>query len=390
VDAASGEIVDGHHRQRALDALRHEGVKVADYRDVRAFADDDERLAFVLAANLFRRHLDRSQRAELVAKLRERGWSVRRIAERLGASVGTVHGDLASGVQDRTPERIEGADRKSYRAHRPAPSVVVTSQRAEERARAALATLGDQAPGRLLALKDAERLARAVSYRTLRDSATPTTRASGEAWELRCGDFAQVLGEMEAASVDMVLTDPPYTDDFEERWADLAEACARVLKLGAVFVAYSGNHNLPQVIEALTAHLSWLWHVVLVQPGQESRVMSAHVHNGHRDLLVLSAGPYKAKRWLRDTLTSKHAAKDKTLHPWQQAPEAPHYLVDLLCPEGGLVLDPCCGAGTFGAAALASGWRFVGVDVDPTTLGIAAERLRQAAPGDGAENGDAS
>ena len=100
-----------------------------------------------------------------------------------------------------------------------------------------------------------------------------------------------MLGELEPASVDMVLTDPPYTDDFEERWVDLAEACARVLKPGAPFVAYAGHHNLPQVIETLTAHLSWLWHVVLVQPGQESRIMSAHVHNRHSDLLVLAAGP---------------------------------------------------------------------------------------------------
>ena len=87
-----------------------------------------------------------------------------------------------------------------------------------------------------------------------------------------------------------MLTDPPYTDAFEGRWVDLAEACARVLKPGAALVAYTGNHNLPLTIEALTAHLSWLWHVVLVQPGQESSIMGPHIHNGHRDLLVLSAG----------------------------------------------------------------------------------------------------
>jgi hypothetical protein len=58
VDAASGLIVDVHHRQRALDERRSAGTKVADYRDVRAFADDEERVAFVLGANLFRRHLE--------------------------------------------------------------------------------------------------------------------------------------------------------------------------------------------------------------------------------------------------------------------------------------------------------------------------------------------
>jgi hypothetical protein len=151
-------------------------------------------------------------------------------------------------------------------------------------------------------------------------------------------------------------------------------------------VFYSGNHNLPAVMEALTAHLSWLWHVVLVRPGRESRIMGPHIHNGHWDLLVLTAGPYRPRRWLRDTLTSKQAAQDKALHPWQQAAEAPRYLVDRLCPQEGLVVDPCCGAGTFGAAALASGRRFLGVDADPTTLAIAADRLARAVPDAGPED----
>ena len=154
--------------------------------------------------------------------------------------------------------------------------------------------------------------------------------------------------------------------------------------------ARAAKHNLPQVIEALTGHLTWLWHVVLVQPGQESRIMGRNIHNGHRDLLAPTAGAYRPRRWLRDTLTSKLPAQDKSLHPWQQAAEAPRYLIDLLCPEDGLVVDPCCGAGTFGAVALASGRRFLGVDIDPTTLTIAAERLAQAVASDGPEDQEPS
>jgi site-specific DNA-methyltransferase (adenine-specific) len=50
------------------------------------------------------------------------------------------------------------------------------------------------------------------------------------------------------------------------------------------------------------------------------------------------------------------------------------------------VLDPCVGSGTFGVAALMAGRRFVGVDVDPTTLAIAAERLAKIDAGTGAED----
>lgn len=115
--------------------------------------------------------------------------------------------------------------------------------------------------------------------------------------------------------------------------------------------------------------------------------MGAHVHNGHRDLLVFTNGPYTPRRWMRDTMTAT-AAADKSLHPWQQGLEAPRYWIDVLSQPDGMVLDPCVGSGTFGVAALTAHRRFLGVDVDPTTLAIAAERLGMA-DDDGAEEGDA-
>jgi site-specific DNA-methyltransferase (adenine-specific) len=379
VDAATGEVVDGHHRQRALDELRAEGVKVADYRDVRAFGSDEERLAYVLGANLFRRHLDRKQRAELVAKLRERGWSLRRIGEVVGAGKSTVADDLAN-VRGRTiPERVERKGGGTYPSRRPA--VIVTNRKAEERARAALATLGDEAPGRLLALKDAEKLARRVEWERKRDAMTPVPSAEGDRWELRQGDFADVLGELAPESVDLVLTDPPYEAAFISEWGRLGEACARVLKPGAVAAFYSGHHRLDYIMAQLSEHLSWLWHVVLVQGAAEARMNVPKVHNGHRDLLVYSKDRYEPKRWLRDTITSAFSERaDKAMHPWQQAAVAPRYLVDIICPDGGLVADPCCGSGTFGVAALTSERRpqFLGVELDPAVLAIAAERLRAA------------
>lgn len=78
VDAETGAVLDGHHRLRAVEEMRAEGTKVPDYpRQVVRFADDEERSSFVLAANLFRRHLTKAQRRELVADLRAKGWSLR-------------------------------------------------------------------------------------------------------------------------------------------------------------------------------------------------------------------------------------------------------------------------------------------------------------------------
>jgi len=49
------------------------------------------------------------------------------------------------------------------------------------------------------------------------------------------------------------------------------------------------------------------------------------------------------------------------------------------CRPGGMVLDPFCGTGTTGLAALTLGRRFTGIDLNPEFAALAAERLRQAA-----------
>jgi ParB-like chromosome segregation protein Spo0J len=150
VDADSGLIVDGQHRVRAWEELRSEGRRLPDYpRDVRRFTSDAERLSFSVAANLFRRHLSRAQRAEVVAELRERGWSLRRVSDVLGVHHETVRRDLEIVADATIPERVERQGGGTYPGRRPrtVPSIVVRSARDERRAREALAALGDEAPG---------------------------------------------------------------------------------------------------------------------------------------------------------------------------------------------------------------------------------------------------
>ncbi|HEY5985994.1 MAG TPA: site-specific DNA-methyltransferase [Streptosporangiaceae bacterium] len=57
------------------------------------------------------------------------------------------------------------------------------------------------------------------------------------------------------------------------------------------------------------------------------------------------------------------------------------------CKPGGLVLDPFCGTGTTSIAALAVGRRFVGIELNPAFVALAAERLWHATQ---AETGDGS
>jgi DNA modification methylase len=49
------------------------------------------------------------------------------------------------------------------------------------------------------------------------------------------------------------------------------------------------------------------------------------------------------------------------------------------CRPGGMVLDPFCGTGTTGLAALTLSRRFTGIELNPAFAALAAERLRHAA-----------
>ena len=59
--------------------------------------------------------------------------------------------------------------------------------------------------------------------------------------------------------------------------------------------------------------------------------------------------------------------------------EIPTRCIKAGCKPGGMVLDPFCGTGTTGIAALALGRQFTGIDLSTAFAALAAERLRHAA-----------
>jgi DNA modification methylase len=69
----------------------------------------------------------------------------------------------------------------------------------------------------------------------------------------------------------------------------------------------------------------------------------------------------------------KRAARNP--HPTVKPLELMRWLVRLVCPPDGLVLDPFCGSGTTGAAAALEGHRFLGIEREPAFVEIAAARI---------------
>jgi hypothetical protein len=80
-------------------------------------------------------------------------------------------------------------------------------------------------------------------------------------------------------------------------------------------------------------------------------------------------------------------------HPTVKPIEVMRWLVRLATPPGSLVLDPFCGSGTTGIAAVLEQRRFLGIELDADDVHIARARLDHWATNDGhgpATIGDAS
>lgn len=54
------------------------------------------------------------------------------------------------------------------------------------------------------------------------------------------------------------------------------------------------------------------------------------------------------------------------------------WLCRLVTPPGGVVLDPFCGSGSTGVAAVREGFRFIGIEKDAESCAVGVARIRYA------------
>jgi site-specific DNA-methyltransferase (adenine-specific) len=90
--------------------------------------------------------------------------------------------------------------------------------------------------------------------------------------------------------------------------------------------------------------------------------------DGHRGI-----GDYYPDGRPRNILPQKNS------HPTVKPTALMEYLIKLITPAGGLVLDPFAGSGSTGKAALLNGYRFIGIELTAEYLPIIKGRLEFAA-----------
>jgi site-specific DNA-methyltransferase (adenine-specific) len=225
------------------------------------------------------------------------------------------------------------------------------------------------------------------------------------------GEALQVLMNMPSESIDCVLTDPPYStggtyagqrqqppsvkyqssdaqkkhhdfhgDNRDQRsfitWATLwLSECYRVSKPGSVLMTFTDWRQLPAMTDALQAG-GWLWRNIVVWDKPTARPTLGGFRNQCEYVLVGVKGKFQPCH--RQCLPGVFKHSIVSHQRKQHMTEKPlPLLIDLLAisPEGGVVLDPFMGSGSTGAAALSTGRKFIGVEMDNGYYEVACRRV---------------
>lgn len=106
-------------------------------------------------------------------------------------------------------------------------------------------------------------------------------------------------------------------------------------------------------------------------------------NEGLEELPVVSAAEMVDREEGSAGMNSPRAGAGRTsgsanIHPTVKPTALMEYLIKLVTPEGGIVLDPFTGSGSTGKAALLNGYQFIGIELTDEYLPIIEGRLKWA------------
>lgn len=230
------------------------------------------------------------------------------------------------------------------------------------------------------------------------------------------GDALAVLATLPDASVDAVVTDPPYSSggftradrtsstrtkyvdsdalhdlkDFEgdnrdQRaygyWCALwLSECLRICKPSGVVLLFTDWRQLPITTDALQAG-GWVWRGVVPWAKTNARPMAGRF-TSQCEYVVWGSRGGMGLDFSAECFPGFYVAnppKDRD-HITQKPLSVMRELVKI-APKGGTILDPFMGSGTTGIAAVLEGRKFIGIELTEHYHQVASERIATARQG---------
>lgn len=363
-----GQILDGRHR---YEACRKVGVECR----FREYGGSDP-AAFVVSANLARRHLTKSQRAMVAGRLMDtpphrpkKGTNSSPYTSKANAAeatnVGRTAVTAARKVIDKAAPAVAAAVDAGEVAVSDAAAVADESHDVQERA--------------LSAPKGTLRSRVKVVKREIAREKAAAAPVQADP-RLHCCPVAELAQHVPQGGVDAVVTDPPYVAASLPVYRELAEFAVHALRPGGALLCFAGHPHLPQIFEYMELGggeaLRYRWAIAYYQPSARQQVHSARATVVWKPVLAFTRAGGQPEGYSTDWIDSgPYSPSDKQRHHWGQSPGGLEALIREWVKQPGLICDPFCGTGSTLVAALRLGHRVVGADIDETNVRLTKEAL---------------
>lgn len=192
-----------------------------------------------------------------------------------------------------------------------------------------------------------------------------------------------VLPQLAAGSVDAVVTDPPYGvdykdngafDDSEDNWlANIAPLQSEMARVSAGPVLWFGaSPTMQRDLNAINPHRVLIWAPKFSLSGSRKNGVFFKWHP-----IYCWSLPKRQDGFARDVLTESTGGRNAWNHPATKPVALMERLVRV-APDKAAVLDPFMGSGTTGVAAIKTGRKFIGIELDAGYCEIAKKRIVEA------------
>uniref|UniRef100_A0A6M3LM69 Putative methyltransferase n=1 Tax=viral metagenome TaxID=1070528 RepID=A0A6M3LM69_9ZZZZ len=193
------------------------------------------------------------------------------------------------------------------------------------------------------------------------------------------GRFQDLGSQIADGSVHLILTDPPYEWKEGMELDDLAQFASEKLMVGGAFLCYIGQTQLPYAMDAFRRYLRYWWTIACLHSGAANLMQRYGVRATWKPILMfVKETRHNTDRIFLDRVSGGEEKEDDPSEKgveWKQAVGEAEYLIEKLCPEDGLVVDPCLGSGTVAVAAETLRRRWIGIEVDRSTAEAANRRI---------------
>lgn len=229
-------------------------------------------------------------------------------------------------------------------------------------------------------------------------------------------DCVETMQQLDAAGVDLIITDPPYNlgnfmknrdtnlvkmrenyfgaagwddldfDDWEKSMDCFFKEAARVLRKGGSMVVFMAVIKVETLIRLAEKNgfyykTTGIWHKLNPMP----RNMNLHFVNSTEAWVYFT---YKKRtgtfnndgRVLHDfieTSITPNGERKHGKHPTQKPQQLMDHFVKILSNEGDTVLDPFMGSGTTGVAAKRNNRNFIGIEFNIDYFKAASKRIEE-------------